>query len=221
MKLVHTSINNIFEIKKNEINSLVVENGKQFRNLVEELLCQADGENGGFTISKNNIPIDFPQNVELICTIVPFDINRKTLLNRIISHLEKKTVEDDFYVDTINLLQHIEKYMDRLSEDFIGTFEYKKLNVASVIKSIGLEIYDEYDSLAEEIIDYMELVREFESKELFITINLRSFLDDDEMENFISTAISHEINLLMVENKDYTVLKNEKRFTIDYDLCEF
>lgn len=71
------------------------------------------------------------------------------------------------------------------------------------------------------ILDYMELVREFDRDKLFITVNMRAYFDDVLIEQFMKTAISHEFRILMLESNAYRALPYEKRTTIDADLCEF
>ena len=67
----------------------------------------------------------------------------------------------------------------------------------------------------------METVLEFEGEKLFITVNMRSYVEDSEMEAFIKTVTSHRYDLIMLENISYPKLENEIRYTIDSDLCEF
>ena len=48
-----------------------------------------------------------------------------------------------------------------------------------------------------------------------------SCFDDTLIEQFMKTAVSHEFHVLMLESNAYCILPNEKRTTIDTDLCEF
>ena len=66
----------------------------------------------------------------------------------------------------------------------------------------------------------MELITEFDRKKLFLTINMRSFVPDDEMERFAETAIMHGYDIIAVESCAYKMLRNERRLIIDEDLCE-
>ena len=66
----------------------------------------------------------------------------------------------------------------------------------------------------------MELVTEFDRKKLYITINLRSYIDDIETEKFIDTVLNHSYNLIMIESYEHSRLPNEQRYIIDADLCE-
>lgn len=65
----------------------------------------------------------------------------------------------------------------------------------------------------------MELVREYDSEKLFITLNLRSYISDDEMNKFVNDVVARGYKLLMVENSEYPIIEHEKRYIIDADKC--
>jgi CRISPR-associated protein Csn2 len=118
----------------------------------------------------------------------------------------------------------IENQVSLWAFDFPCDIVTTKVSPSSILKSVGIEIRDSYDGQigeAEKILDYMELVREFDREKLFITLNMRSFFEDNVMESFLQTVVSHEFKVLMIENKAYERLSFEKRLTVDEDLCEF
>ena len=89
------------------------------------------------------------------------------------------------------------------------------------MKSAGIEIIDDCVTLSEKILKFMELITEFDGEMLFIMINYRSFVDDNEAEMFMKTAISYKYNLLLMDSSSFDVLTHEKRITIDNDLYIF
>ena len=89
------------------------------------------------------------------------------------------------------------------------------------MKAVGLAVRDEYGSQLEKLVDYMELVREFDRDKLFFTVNLRSFFTDEECGLFMETVAGHGFHVIMLESMDRPKLKLERRITIDTDLCEF
>ena len=91
---------------------------------------------------------------------------------------------------------------------------------SSLIKASEIRLSDDYDSLAEKIIDYMELVNEYLGEKLFVTVGLRSFLPDNEAELFMQTILRHGFHCIMIESFSKKKLMNEKRYIIDEDLCE-
>lgn len=86
---------------------------------------------------------------------------------------------------------------------------------------VGESHSDMIGSDAEKLIDYMELVREFDRDKLFVTVNMRGFFVDAEMAAFMETVVSHGYHLLMLESRAYDILPLENRITIDEDLCIF
>ena len=65
----------------------------------------------------------------------------------------------------------------------------------------------------------MELIREFVGDKLFVTVNFRSWFDDDSTELFMKTVLEHKYKLLMLESSERKRLSSEKRIIIDEDMC--
>lgn len=224
MRFVFPEINNVFEFKGNYINTLVIENRALLLRLMKDIHQSIGGNDGLSVLSKEYVPISMTKNAELISDFINFDINNKTLLSKIITVLEKVSLNETYYYSTNELLGEVEKSISLWAFDFSCDIITKKITPAALMKAAGIELRNSYEGVlgdAEKILDYMELVREFDHDKLFITLNMRSFFEDDVIESFLKTAISHEYKILMIENKAYNVLLQEKRFTIDEDLCEF
>lgn len=79
---------------------------------------------------------------------------------------------------------------------------------------------DDYDRLGEKILDYIELVTEYDRKKLFIMLNLRSYIDDSEMEYFMKEVLQRKYHVLMIESSEHKKLLYEKRTVVDAFLCE-
>ena len=65
----------------------------------------------------------------------------------------------------------------------------------------------------------MELVREYDSERIFIMLNLRSYISDNEMNKFVNDVVVRGYKLLMLENTEYPIIEHEKRYIIDADKC--
>lgn len=203
------------------INSIVIENQNVFRGLIEDISIQIDGLEGDSVLSEDNTLCSFAKKCELITEFVPFDINKKTLLNNIVNTMEKTAVNEQFYIKTQELLAQIENYIYELAFENDYDIECSKTTIASVLKAIGIVWKDDYVNTLEKIIDYIELVNDFSVGKLFITVNMRSYFSDDEINLFAKTIIEHNIKLLMIENTEYDMFENEKRLIIDKDMCIF
>ena len=107
-----------------------------------------------------------------------------------------------------------------LAFDLSGNIIFSKVDADSILKGVGVTFADDYTSLGEKLIDYFELVTEYDKVKLYLLINLRSYISDDEAENFIETVISRGYQVLMIESGEHPLLKCEKRYIVDANLCE-
>lgn len=221
MMLAHPQMDTVFDFEKACVNMLVIENPSFFRCFLKDIAGQIDGYSGKAVLSSEYAPISFSQNAELIDSVLSFQMGRKTLLNKIISRMEALAVSESYYMQTVELLGNLEHFISNLCFDLPFDMICSKMSIGSILKAVGIEFSDDYDSDLERFLDYMEIVREIDREKLFIFVNLRSYFEDEEIQLFIASAIGHGYNVLMVDSTAYSLLPNENRTTIDMDLCEF
>lgn len=114
----------------------------------------------------------------------------------------------------------LEAFLSKIAFDFSCDICYPKLTIGSVLKAAGPEIREDHDSLGERLVDYMELVTEFDRKKLFVTLNLRSYISDTEAALLMQTVLAHGYSLLMLESSEHPRLPEEQRYIVDQELCE-
>lgn len=88
-----------------------------------------------------------------------------------------------------------------------------------------LPFYGSHDtenlSMAEKLLQYMKVSRELLGKKLFFFINLKSFLDTSELENFYQTILYEKHNILLIEGFQRETPRECEIFKIiDKALCE-
>lgn len=220
MKFVYPEINKVFDTDIEKINTIVVENQKLLINILSDIYGQIEGNDGKSVLSDNKGILPMGKYAELLTQFVPFELCKKSLISKISALFEKKALEEDMYLETMELMSSIERYLYKLSFDFNCNPIFQKININSLIKASGFGLNEEYDSLGEKILDYFELVREFDHDKLFITFNLRCFLSDAETQLFIEDILRREIKLIMLESSERKLLSCENRLLIDSDLCE-
>lgn len=133
--------------------------------------------------------------------------------------MQKLAMDEEHYYQTSELITLLESYLLDLSVELTVNIELSKITWENTIKAVGVEFADNYDSLAEKILDYMELVREYDSERIFITLNLWSYISDNEMNKFVNDVVVRGYKLLMLENTEYPIIDHEKRYIIDADKC--
>lgn len=221
MKLSYPYLSEVFIIENQAVNTLVVESQKFFREILLDIKSQTEGCNGNTVLSDEGVTLSFSKYAEIITDFLSFDINRKELLTRVVSALEKEAYSETNFMQTQELLSSVESYIDTLAFEYSCDIVPTKIHMSGILKSAGILIQCDSKDPLDMLLDYMELVREFDHDKLFITVNLRSYYNDETILKFMETVLAHDYKVFMIENKDYPVLAKEKRRTVDEDLCEF
>ena len=146
--------------------------------------------------------------------------NKRSLVTKITQLLTARAVADEHFVETAELLAKVETIMYDLAFDLALDIEFHSITAEALIKATGVSLKEEYESLAEKVIDYMEMVNTLERRKLYILVNFRSYVSDKEMIYFIDTVLRHELNVLIIESTERSILKGELRYLVDESLCE-
>ncbi len=220
MKFVYPDIGYVFDFEKSPVYSLIIENQRMLLELMTDIQNQLQGLEGKSVLSENGKQIAIEKYAEFLSQFCPFSINQKSLLNKVTAVLAKTAVNKEYYLKTMQFLGQLEQYLMEIAFQLKGDIVFQKVTADALVKAVGVEFRDEYDSLAEKVIDYFELVTELDRKKLFILYNLRSLLDDEETIVFIDTVIKQGYNVLMIESSEHTLLPGERRYIVDSALCE-
>ena len=221
MILCHPQIETLLDVSLPGVTSLVIENPVFYRELLMDLYAQMDGMAGKFVLSHEGKTLSIATWVELIDNVLHFDLNTRTLLGKVQSAMEQTAVNETFFLKTAELLQQLERYTRELAFQFDCDILCKHCSVSGLLKAVGVSLRDDYEDPLERLADYMELIREFDREKLFVLVNLRSFFDDDHVEKFLETVSAHGYRLLLLDGIERKKLPQERRITIDNDLCEF
>lgn len=219
MKYCHPYFDSAIIAGEDKVNTIVIESQVAFSEIIRDVASSIEGNKEQSMLFQGEKLVSFTASAELLSSFFPFELNKKTLLNKIISALEKEAVSPEKYQQTYNLISETQEYLNDIAEDFDCNLSFEKISPLSIIKSSGMEIADNYNSLPEKILDYFEIVREFERDKLFFTVNLRSFLSDTDAESFFQSIVMHGFAVIMFENKEYKKSKWETRLILDSDLC--
>ena len=221
MKIACPYFNSLIEINEGTPFSLIMENQPLFRRFAEDLHSQLDGNGGDTILSIDNTPVAMHKRAEILESFAPFDINSKTMLSGISAALEKVAVDETHYLETSRLISETEKYIFELGFSLPVTIECRKLNAGAIIKAASVAIADDFANAIEKILSYMSLILDLGGKRLFITLNMRSYFSDEEMEQFIGEIEKKQLCVLMLENCARKKLPGMEQLIIDSDLCEF
>ena len=221
MILAHPQMDTILDFDGVQVSALVVENPDFYRHLLCDLYSQLQGDDGKLILSDKGKTLTISKWVELVDNCIHFELNRKSLLTKVCAALERTAVSEAFFLKTSELLGALESYVDELAFELPGDIVCEKCSVAGILKGIGITLRDDYEDPLERLIDFMELVREFDRDKLFVLVGLRSFFAADRVKLFLKNVLEHGYRVLLLDSIAREKLPCEKRLTIDNDLCEF
>ncbi len=219
MKLSIPQVDLVIDCEPDVFCSVIIENQSKLYEILCDIKQQIDGTDGKIVLSEDNKVLNVSKHMELLMQFIPFELNKKILVNKMIAYFRQVATDEQHYCETNEMLAMLESYLLKLSIELTGNLKFTKMGLDAILKAIGIEFEDDYESLAENLIDYFELVREYDKEKLFITVNLRSFVSYDEICKFVKDIIERGYQVVMIENAEYPILANEKRYIIDENLC--
>ena len=224
MNFVYPDINFVFNTTEKGVHTLVIENQSMLQAVITDIYGQVQGNDGKSVVSVENKPLPFAKHCEILSQFIPFSLNKRSLVTKITQLLTARAVADEHFVETAELLAKVETIMYDLAFDLAFDLaldiEFHSITAEALIKATGVSLKEEYESLAEKVIDYMEMVNTLERRKLYILVNFRSYVSDEEMIYFIDTVLRRELNVLIIESTERSILKGELRYLVDESLCE-
>lgn len=221
MKLAYPELAAVFETGKGYIPTLVVENRGLMRKILCDIAGQLDGNQGFAVVSDKDEPLEISRYVELLQNFTPFSVNQKPLITKILSLIEKKTQEPENFMQAQSMVQRVEAWILDMGQELPCEIECTKLSIGSILKAAGIEIVSDQQYSLEQLVEYMELVRDLEREKLFVLVNIRSYYDDQEVTALLRTLLDHDLHVMLLDSYAGNVLVGENRWTVDEDLCEF
>lgn len=221
MNFAHPQLEHTLEIGGDQVSTLVIEQPRFFRELLWDIEEQLNGGKGRCALSQDNRILPLDRYAEMIDSFARFEVGQKPLVNRLIGRLEARAMEEENYLRTGQLTGQLERYIMELGEDLPCGIVCSKINFGGILKAVGVNFAEDREGDLERLLDYMELTRELERQRLFILVNLRSYYSDAEVEAFFASALAHELPILPMDSVSRPRLANERRVTVDDDLCEF
>lgn len=220
MKIATKLFNHLLETKEDSVLGVVIENGRLFRDFVEALYECVERDEDSIVFSNNGKEIDASEKLELISEFVPFSLNSKSLAAALSKKLEKLATQGEFRDRLITLINEIARFVKDLSLEIPHEIEGVDVTAGSLIKASNLKFSEEDTSLANKLIDYMRLVRDFVGDKAFVLINVRAYFTDGELSEIVNICLLEKIEVVFVDGISREVLPGESRFLVDSDLCE-
>lgn len=218
MRLIYEQLETVLEWKETEVPIIVIENLAYRNQFIEDLFSQSNTNNDApFYISDGSIE---NKQLKFETIINPFNLNVNQ--NNILNSLRKvyAGLIQEEYFELTALTSDISRYLNGIALSLPVNIQWEGgLNVKRLMQLFDLTVVDESTNLMERIMNYLQVNIQLGINELFIFINLKQFLDADELSELYEFLLYEEVKIILIENQVLKKHDYEKIFLIDDDLC--
>ena len=206
------------DFENKSIFSLIIENKKLYRKIIEDLINNISIDDGNIILSKNNKLIVPEKEIFVFSDYFNFYVN-KFVLNKYYKEL-KNLSENDFLDETIEIKEILRNYVTKLVENEYSIKLEEDLDISQILKAFGIKFQRNEDLLLN-LFEWIKILNELLGYEIFFFINLENFLSDDELVEFSKFILYNKYKVVFLENFNRNKLfDDDNLIIIDNDLCE-
>ena len=181
---------------------LAIEDKKLFTNTIKNILTYDHRNLNEIIIYNDELELVLSKNVILIKDIFSFEINSKTILNKLYLSLKQIIEESNELVNgfysSINMINH--SIINAASEWNFDLILNEQLELETYFKSNGIKIWAEYSTLLEKALLIIEILSEFMPDILLIISHSLDYFDDEEVKEILKYIRYKQIDALFIEN---------------------
>lgn len=220
MYLNHYEFERKLEINSNKINVLVVENNTKFFCYCKEILSQQNGDYGNFVLFDDKKEYSIPKHIKVIFDFYNLDLNEKKMQTILYNSLTTIS-QNELMVEYSKLNTELASFIDKLNYSSDFEIDYNDQSpLSALLKALGVVAKIDTDNLLSSLVSYIEFCSKLIGIKLFVFVNLKTFLSEDDIEKLYKQTMLGDIYVLLLENTLRTKLNNEFITLIDKDLCE-
>lgn len=206
------------DFENKSIFSLIIENKKLYRKIIEDLINNISIDDGNIILSKNNKLIVPEKEIFVFSDYFNFDVN-KFVLNKYYKEL-KNLSENEFFDETVEIKEVLRNYVTKLVENEYSIKLEEDLDISQILKAFGVRFQRNEDLLLN-LFEWIKILNELLGYEIFFFINLENFLSNDELVEFSKFILYNKYRVVFLENFNRNKLfDDDNLIIIDNDLCE-
>ena len=92
--------------------------------------------------------------------------------------------------------------------------------MSALFKAVDLKYEDSGEDFLERLVKYIKILVDLLSVKLFVFINARCFMNDEQIKKLCEEIKYIEIKGLFIENSEKACVEGVERYIIDKDRCE-
>lgn len=221
MKLMHPWLQSPICFRENRIQVLIIENRELFSRLISELCEQSEGKAGNFVLSENDLLLECIDCLDVVVDYFHLNPDKKRLHAKLLNKM-KAAAHQELQMETIDLLSHLQKYLATLIEQFDYPLMLEQdSDIAAILKACGPKLQFRTGTLAENLLDYMEVCRDLGKVTCFVLVNCKDYFAQETLRQFYEGILYRKLNVLLLESEQRGKIREiEEIRLIDEEFCE-
>lgn len=219
MKLVEREYGIEVDIKENIVSIIVLEDVKLRLPLINELFSQTSGNEGNWLLFENDKSFDLEKKVELILEPLTLTLNNKKVKTKLYQDI--KTIAQDYcFSQGLEVHSKICNYLENMLDKLPYPVKYDEdWDVSEILKAYNVELVEEYDNIFEKLYNYIKLVNTVCGTDIFIMVNIKQYLTDEQITELYKMAAYGKIQLVLIEFSTNNKRDCEELYILDNDDC--
>lgn len=219
MKLVEREYGIEVDIKENIVAIIVLEDVKLRLPLINELFSQTSGKEGNWLLFENDKSFDLGKKVELILEPLTLTLNNRKVKTKLYQDI--KTISQDCcFSQGLEVHSQICNYLENMLDKLPYPVKYDEdWDVSEILKAYNVELVEEYDNIFEKLYNYIKLVNTVCGTDIFIMVNIKQYLTDEQITELYKMAAYGKIQLVLIEFNMNNKRDCEELYILDNDDC--
>lgn len=221
MRLAHVDMERVIELDFRKAAEWIIESPVLFRKYVQLLNCQIESGEGGFVLSDNDDILDISKCVEIIMNPFALDFEDRKIQKKLYTELQKIAYGEELFLETQKMTAALQGYIFQLENICGYDIEIDTaVDIQMLFKAMGVRAEGREYNFSEKLVQYMKVMSELLGKKLLVFVNIRSYLENEQVQELMKNAVYNEISLLFIENMQRNFSTIENCYIIDEDGCE-
>lgn len=223
MKIKINYLENMILLNNEKIMSIEIENKSYFYRIVSNLYSIINGDiQEDITIYDNdNKELNISNKIKIFVVFFNIDFDSKKYTNDINKYIINEMDEND----KVNLIKSYNKlistFLKILNKSELPLQILEEITIDNIIKNLKLTINSK-NTLLENLMLIIELEKTLKTNNLLIFINLKQYLNNQELIELYKYAIYNSINIILIDSQCYgTTINYENKLIVDSNLDEF
>lgn len=225
MNLVLSGFSEALTLGSDRVSVLEVHNRRLFARICQSLASELDSEalepyalwDGEERRSSRNC---------FLFVFNPFELpwSERALMGEVLERVEGMFLAEDDMRQEIEtagraLSERVASLGLRLQSDYAFEVQWEMRKYLKAF-DFGVEI-DPFDALLDNLIKFLKFASDAAFEKQLVFVNLKNFLEPDEVQEFYRQAVFLELNVLLLENvPDDAVFEYERKMCIDKDFLQ-